>query len=233
MAINKVFYNMAPESFFGLRNGRDFVEFGIMHLFELGEKMRQKFGFADLGTVNSLDFKILCSDHSIRHKNLLDFREKKLATLTVVSPMLEHCDNADVNTHTIGLVINKNPNKYFYCTPDQIIIMDSFGDTHPIIQRIHQDFINEFIKKAFPGFDIIITKNPQQTDGSLSCLNWTLANLKVAKENLGRSDIVNLLPKSSDLPSILREQMLFLQYNLDYNQNVYGRQIMEAAATCT
>lgn len=205
--LNKLYKKLHPELFFGLKNQKDFLDFGMIRLMGLKNLLQNELKFADLGSVEVDNISNLLSNSSCRPKNLSEFREKKLATLTLNGNEFRHGDNANsMNTHTIGLIINKNPNEYFYKSPEQIIIMDSLGDNNVTLKKVHQALIDDFISKAFPNASIVITKKPQQIDGSLSCLNWTLANLKIAKENMGRVDIINLLPKSSDLHSILNEQ---------------------------
>lgn len=211
MPIDKIFREMPPQLFFGLKNQQAFDKFGMEHLIELKEKVQNKINFVELGLVNVDNISSLRQFVPFRTKNLSDFREKQLATLTLKGPEFKHSsDSNSMNTHTIGFVINKNPNEYFYKSPEQIIIMDSLGDSYVGAKKVHQALIDSFLRPEFPQAEIIITKTPQQTDDSVSCLNWTLANLEVAKANIGRVDIPNLLPKSSDFDSILERQKLLL-----------------------
>lgn len=178
-------------------------------LMKLKGSMMEKYNIADLGVVTDNSFSTLLSRPGLRE----EFKEKGLATLTISSPVFKHGTSSGMTTHTIGLAINKNLNQHFYQTKPEILIMDSLGDNYPSARNMHQSLIREFIEPMFPGSRVTITSTQQQTDGSLTCLNWTLANLKTVRENLGRADILTLLHKSGDLPRILAEQGQFLQLN--------------------
>lgn len=199
----------SAKKFFGLEKTGNLTEFGFENLVKLKSSMMEKFKIVDLGEVDDWNFSELLLNPT-REKKIKEFREKGLATLNIKSSAY----NSDyANHHTIGLAINKPTNQYFYQTTPEILVIDSMGDNYPGARDIHQDLIWHVIEPMFPGSGITVSKTSQQTDGSLTCLNWTLANLKVVKENIGRADILNLLPKSNDLPKILEEQKQFLINN--------------------
>lgn len=207
MPVNNIINQFTPEAFFGLKSIKGFTNSCLENSFILATAMQEKLKFTDLGVININSISNLCSDIGTRPQMLSEFKESGLAKLTLISDIFEN----SLNTHTIGLVINQNPNEYFYKTPEQIIILDSLGEKNPEIKEIHSKLKNDFIKKAFPNAEIITSIEPQQVDGSLSCLNWTLANLEVAKNNLGKIDILNKLPKSTDIDSILEKQQIISQ----------------------
>lgn len=214
MKINNVLRNMPPIDFFGLKTGDDLYKFGMERLGLLHLLMQQKYNFAGLGVVFADKISNLRADDLSRPQNLADFKNKKLAWLTINGEEFRDSNlSYELGSHTIGLVINENPNQYFYKTNPQIIIMDSFGNELPFIKKVHQVLIDDFISKEFPGSEIIINTEPQQTENTLSCFNWAMANLKIARENYGRTDLINLLPKSSDYNKILEEQKQLLLEN--------------------
>lgn len=159
MPINKIFFDKSPVMFFGLKNREDFLEFGITHLTQLKDALQKKLDFANLGIVDADNIASLRSDSGRNLQNLLEFREKQLATLTLDSPEFHYKNSSDdeVNTHTIGLVLNKNQYEYYYKCPEQIIIMDSLGNNYPGAKKIHQLLINNFLRKEFPNSNIVIT----------------------------------------------------------------------------
>lgn len=211
MHINPVVKELAPDAFFGIRKVKDFIEFGAINLSNLGLAMQEKLKFTDLGLVKMDSSFNLLSDIGKRPQ-MAEFKQNKLAKLTLSGDIFKHSTEArSLNSHTIGLVINKNPNEHFYSSRPQIIILDSLGNKTKEMQEVHNKVINDFIKKEFPDAEVIINSEPQQMDNSLSCLNWTLANLEVAKENLGRTDILPKLPKSGDMDAILAKQKIISQ----------------------
>lgn len=179
---------------------------GFKNAITLKVGMMKKYRIADLGVVESNNFSTLCD-------KIKEFKDKGLATLTIRDDAYKHSPSSKMNTHTIGLAINKGTNQHFYQSKPEILILDSMGDNYPGAKNIHQALIRDFIEKMFPASRVTITHNPQQTSGSLTCLNWALANLKAVSENFGRANILTLLPKSDDLPRILEEQMHFAQQN--------------------
>lgn len=203
----------SAKKFFGLDKPEDLMKFGLENLLKLKESMKKKYNIVDLGVVTDRNFSTLLSRVGIRPQQIAEFKEKKLATLTIRSNAFNHGTSSGMDTHTIGLAINKNPNQYLYQENPEILLIDSLGNSYTRAREVHQSLIREFIAPAFPNSRITITQVPQQTDGSLTCLNWALANLKTVRENMGRADILTLLPKSSDLPKILEEQRQFLQRN--------------------
>lgn len=212
MKINPI-KEYSAEKFFGLEKADDLIAFGIENLIKLKCNMMEKYKIADLGVVIENDFSALLSKQALCEKKLAKFKENGLATLTIMSPEFNHKSASEMSTHTIGIVINKNINQHFYPTKPEILIMDSLGDNYAGAKKNHDLLIQQFLRPLFPDSKITIAQIPQQTNNSLSCLNWTLANLKVARENMGRTDILSLLPKSSDFPQILEEQKQFSQNN--------------------
>lgn len=208
MLINKVTNSISAESFFGVKDQQEFMKLGFGRLIKLKAAMQKKLDFVDLGITKTYE---ICN---LRQKvqKISDFKNKRLATLTLIDDVYKHSNNPDsLNTHTIGLVVNQNPNEYFYKSQPEVLIMDSMGGNYPKSKEIHKSLIENFILKEIPNAKISITQTPQQFDGSLTCLNWTLANLKAAKENMGRADIINHLPKSNQLSSILEDQRKVLE----------------------
>lgn len=209
MNINKIASSLSGESFFGIKDPKEFMNLGFGRLIRLKAAMQKKLGFVDLGIIKTDDIHNL----SQRTQKVAEFKDKKLATLTLIDDKaFKHSNDPDsLSTHTIGLVINQNPNEYYYKTQPEVIIMDSMGANYPKSKEIHKSLIDNFILKEIPNAKVIITQTPQQNDGSLTCLNWTLANLSAAKNNMGRADIINSLPKSNQLSSILEEQKRILE----------------------
>lgn len=201
----------SARKFFGLEFSQNLIEMGLKNLIKLMNGMQRKLGFAHLGQVIDSNFSVLFSKEGWAPKNLSEFKEKGLAVITLRNPEFAHPATQGHNSHTIGLVINKPPNQYFYPAEPEIFILDSCGNNYPGAKEIHGALTRDFIKKLFPNSRVVVTPTAQQVDGSATCLNWTLANLQTVKENMGRADILNLLPKSSDLPRILEEQQQFVQ----------------------
>ncbi len=196
--------------FFGLEPSQNLVEMGLDNLMKLMTAMQEKLGIVHLGTVEDSNFSFLFPNNSYGKAKLAEFKEKGLAVITLQSPEFAHPSTQGFRTHTIGLAIQKFSGKSFYCASESIVILDSLGDKYPGAQKIHGALLR-YIQPLFPHSDKIITKVPQQIDGSVSCLNWTLANLQTVRNYPGRIDILSLLPKSSDLPKILQEQQQLVQ----------------------
>lgn len=203
--------------FFGLEleHPQDFMKMGLPNLMKLTEAMKRKLGFVKFAQVIDNNYSVLFSKEGWAPKNLTEFKEKGLAVITLRNPEFAHAATQGYNTHTIGLAINKPPNQHFYPAEPEIFILDSLGNKYPGAEKIHGALTRDFIKRLFPNSRVIVTPTGQQVDGSTTCLNWTLANLQTVKENMGRTDILNLLPKSSDLPRILEEQQQFVQNQRD------------------
>lgn len=197
--------------FFGLEPSQNFMQMGLPNLMKLMEAMQKKLGFVKFAQVKDNNYSVLFSKEGWAPKNLTEFKEKGLAVITLRNPEFAHTATQCYNTHTIGLAINKSHNQHFYPTEPEILILDSCGNSYPGAKEIHGALTRDFIKRLFPDSRVIVTPTPQQIDSSATCLNWTLANLQTVKENMGRADILNLLPKSSDLPRILEEQQQFVQ----------------------
>lgn len=202
-----------PRQIFGIDNPEEFSTFGMANLLQLKSLMLKTFGIADLGIIKDNKFYLLLSEDGLRQTRLAEFKKKGLATLTLMNKEFAHNPNDKMCTHTIGLVVNSPQNQYFYPSKPEILILDSLGSRYQGAQEIHNSLIEQFIRPLFPGSRVNILQKPQQVDGSLTCLNWTLANLQAVRENPGRADMLNILHKSEDLPKILETQRLFLQAN--------------------
>ena len=209
MKLNSLMNNLKPDDFFGIKSSEKMQDFGMENLIYLIAGMKQKINFADLGHVNINNFSELLSRNK---EQLEEFKKTKLAKLTLTGDIFKHSNgDKSLNTHTIGLVINQSPNTYFYKSRPQVIILDSLGNKKKELKTIHEKLINEFIKKEFPEAEVLINTKPQQNDRSLSCLNWTLENLNVANKNLGKTNIIELLPQSKDIDKILEKQKIISQ----------------------
>lgn len=202
---------VTARKFFGLESATSLGIKELENLLGLKTLIQKEIGFADLGWIKDSKFSDLFSQLGIRPASLSEFKETGLATLTLMNPEFAHPATHGFNSHTIGLAVNKNPNQHFYPSEPEILILDSLGNSYPGAKKIHEALTRDFLKKLFPDSRVTITSNPQQTDGSITCLNWTLANLKTVRENMGRADILNLLPKSFDLQRILDEQQRLVQ----------------------
>lgn len=204
MQINQLVNRVTPEAFFGVKNAVDMQNYGNLNVYLLFKIMQEKFKIANLSNVNFDSF----SDPFLNFA-LKTLKEHNLAKLTLENNRFRELNKVGrLDTHTIGLVVNKNPNMYFYNEPPQVLILDSLGEKSEFMKDIHKKLENDFIKKIFPNAEVITNVEPQQIDGSQSCFNWTMANLKVASENLGRTDILCKLPKSHEIETILAQQQL-------------------------
>lgn len=206
--LKNLIYKISAKSYFGVKSQKEFMTTGFGRLINLKAILKKHIDFADLGIVKTSDFASL----NQRPRQIQELNEKHLATITLVDDGFRHSSSSDsLSTHTIGIVINKNANEYFYKTQPEILIIDSMGDSYPRAKNIHSELIDKFLSKQFPGSRFIVSKNIQQTPDSLTCLNWTLANLQVARKNLGRADLLNILPKKGQINSILNEQKRILE----------------------
>lgn len=214
MKINPYIKMLPPADFFGVKNQNYFLDFGVGNLISLGIAMQKKMNCVDFGQLRIDSIPNFVS--VLNPNDLLEFRRNRLAKLTLTGDIFRHSsDPKSFNTHAIGLVINNNPNEYFYKSRPQILVLDSLGNKSTEMQHVHNKLTDDFIKKIFTDAEVIFNTEPQQTDNSLTCLNWTIANLEVAKENLGRTDIIEKLPKSSDIGSILEKQKIIVQEYMD------------------
>lgn len=230
--INKI----VQSSFFGIENSANFRQFGLDNLKWLKMAMKEKLKIIELGFVDIDSTKDLGLEHSYVLENLKQFKEHhNFATLTLEGELFKHGENSSDATHTIGLIINQNRNQHIfnYGAAKPIILIDSLGEETKELKNIHNRIIKELINKVFPDSEIITNKEPQQIDKSLSCLNWTFANLETANEYFGRTDILSKLPKSNDFESILKKQeamsRLYCQtygdFKANYTQNQFRKNL--------